>query len=450
MIELQNRSFEIHSLDIQLTAGSERFPSFRGPGSIRQNSKGMITFELYDPTREPDFGRQPGTGAPGDLVPEGHYYKLSAVDLEERHWTAERILPHHGGRIGVPGVVCSGVIREIQCPEAGKADHWLRLFIPGSFDIPANYITKQTRTRSALAGVPQEEEIGHSTVIDTWKLDLQGLHVIVEVSEKGLLVTTWSDSELSAGLDSRLEETLWFVLAHPCRWLFKMESRGGHGTTAIRSHTSTDFKSRLRPPVDWAYIPVECVTILFQQYLAYLQVYKEPRFHPTSVNVLQVLRGSAQSIEAEALALGVAIESLLNRDYADCGQPLPQDRAQVDRLESLINQSTLSYQIKNRALGAVSRLKSTSAGTCLRQMLGHTEHVTTELIAAWSKIRNATAHGEDISEPFEEIVSLCNKAYVLFNVLIFNRIGFVGEYKNRALPKWPEVKFAPFWPPPPT
>jgi hypothetical protein len=267
------------------------------------------------------------------------------------------------------------------------------------------------------------------------------------VSKSGLLVTALPQGELAAGLDSRLEETLWFVLAHPGKWLFKMERRGGLGATAVRSLRGTDIKPRLGPPVDWDYIPVEMVTMLFQQYLAYLEPYHEPRYHPTSLNVVQVLRASAQSIEAEALALGVGIESLLNRDYPECGRPSIADRDEIERLEQFIADATLTDQIKKRALGAISRLKSTSAGTCLRQMLGHGDHVTTDLIEAWTKIRNATAHGDEISEPFEGIMRLCDKAYILFCVLIFNRIKYTGEYKNRALPKWPEVKFTSFWPP---
>ena len=422
--DLQSRSFRIHSLDIHLEAGSTRFPSYRGPGSIRQNEQGTLRFELFDQTQEADPTRQPGTGAPGGLIPEGDYYRLTAVDLSGRRWTADRVLPQHGGRLGEPGVVCFGTIQEMQCPEQENLPPGLRLFIPGSFEIPANHLTKLTRTRSALAGSAPEVEVGWSSVIDTWILDLARVKIIIEVSKSGLLVTALPQGELAAGLDSRLEETLWFVLAHPGKWLFKMERRGGLGTTAVRSLRGTDIKPRLGPPVDWDYIPVEMVTMLFQQYLAYLEPYHEPRYHPTSLNVVQVLRASAQSIEAEALALGVGIESLLNRDYPECGRPSIADRDEIERLEQHIADATLTDQIKKRALGAISRLKTTSAGTCLRQMLGHGGHVTADLIEAWTKIRNATAHGEEIAEPFEEIVNLCDKAYVLFNVLIFNRIGF--------------------------
>ncbi len=421
--DLQSRSFRIHSLDIHLEAGSTRFPSYRGPGSIRQNEQGTLRFELFDQTQEADLTRQPGTGAPGGLIPEGDYYRLTAVDLSGRRWTADRVLPQHGGRLGEPGVVCFGTIQEMQCPERENLPPGLRLFIPGSFEIPANHVTKLTRTRSALAGSAPEVEVGWSSVIDTWILDLARLEIVIEVSKSGLLVTALPQGELAAGLDSRLEETLWFVLAHPGKWLFKMERRGGLGTTAVRSLRGTDIKPRLGPPVDWDYIPVEMVTMF------------------------QVLRASAQSIEAEALALGVGIESLLNRDYPECGRPSIADRDEIERLEQLIADATLTDQIKKRALGAISRLKSTNPGTCLRQMLGHTTHVTVDLVNAWTKVRNLTAHGEDIAEPFEEIVNLCDKAYILFNVLIFNRIKYTGEYKNRALPKWPEVRFTPFWPP---
>src|SRR5260370_3066611 len=133
--DLQSRSFRIHSLDIHLEAGSTRFPSYRGPGSIRQNEQCTLRFELFDQTQEADPTRQPGTGAPGGLIPEGDYYRLTAVDLSVRRWTADRVLPQHGGRLGEPGVVCFGTIQHMQCPEQDNFPPPLRLFIPRSFDI---------------------------------------------------------------------------------------------------------------------------------------------------------------------------------------------------------------------------------------------------------------------------------------------------------------------------
>src|SRR5260370_39327585 len=94
---LQEGSFRIHSLDIQLESRSARFPNFRGPGSIRQNTKGQLVFEVYDATANPGLGRQPGEGAPGGTIPEDHYYRLNAVDMDERHWTADHLLPRYGG-----------------------------------------------------------------------------------------------------------------------------------------------------------------------------------------------------------------------------------------------------------------------------------------------------------------------------------------------------------------
>src|SRR6266576_3138727 len=111
---LQNGSFRMHSLDIQLESRSTRFSNFRGPGSIRQNAKGQLVFELYDHTANPTFGRQPGEGAPGGMIPDDHYYRLKATDMDDRHWSADGILPRYsGGRVGTPGVVCAGAIPEM-------------------------------------------------------------------------------------------------------------------------------------------------------------------------------------------------------------------------------------------------------------------------------------------------------------------------------------------------
>jgi hypothetical protein len=105
VVALQNGSFRTQSLDIQLESRSTKFPNFRGPGSIRQNADGHLVFELYDTSANPTFGHQPGEGAPGGLVPDDHYYRLTAVDMYNRRWTADRILPRYS--VGGVGSVCA-------------------------------------------------------------------------------------------------------------------------------------------------------------------------------------------------------------------------------------------------------------------------------------------------------------------------------------------------------
>lgn len=260
-------------------------------------------------------------------------------------------------------------------------------------------------------------------------------------------MTALPATEHAAGLDTRLEEALCYVLAHPCNWLFKMERRGGKGTTAIRSHTWTDFAPPVRPPVDWVCCSVESVTELFQRYLAYICEYAEPRYHPTSVNTLQVLRASAQAVEAEALALGVAIESVIHRDYGSSGEPPPGDKAEVDELLRLVADAPVSEHMKHRASRALERIKEANAEGSLR----HRErdgHVSGQLIDAWRRVRHPPAHGKEIPGPLDETVHLCDKAHLLFNLLIFSRIGYTGEYMNRTMPKWQVVFSKPFWEPP--
>jgi hypothetical protein len=209
------------------------------------------------------------------------------------------------------------------------------------------------------------------------------------------------------------------------------------------------MQPRLDPPIHFSPHDDEDAAQLFQRYLDYVLTYNEPRYHPTSVNVLQVLRASAQSIEAEALALGVAIESVLNREYAWCGQPSDAEQREVDELLQLVAESGLSDQIKARALGALGRFKSASAEGRLR-LLEQQGHLRTEWVDAWRRIRHATAHGREIETPFEETIRLCNRAYMLFTRLIFSRIGFTGRCEERRMGEWRIVPFKPFWSPPET
>jgi hypothetical protein len=448
--EIRDRTFRTHCLDIQLTSRSDRFPSYSGPGSIRLNDSGTLVVELYDQVQKGDPTLQPGTNV-GPVIPLEHYYQMRAVDLSGRSWTADRLLPRHGGRVSQPGVVVTAAMAEMQCAEESHFPPRLQLFIPGKFETPVNRVSHVIHRRSEGLKADDDEEIGRSTALDTWVVDHPTMTFTLTVVKGGLEVTAepkGRDDSLPAGLDTRIEEALWLVLAHPCRWLVKMGWRESVGSTAIRSHRWSDVKSNLDPPIHFSTHDDEDAAELFKRYLDYVLAYGEARYHPTSVNVLQVLRASAQSIEAEALGLGVAIESVLNREYAWCGEPPASEQQEVDALLRLIADSGLSDRVKERARGALGRMKSSSADGRLRT-LEREGHIRSEWVDAWRRIRHATTHGSEMQEPFEETIRLCNQAYTLFARLIFSRIGFTGRCEERRMGEWRTVPFKPFWSPPP-
>jgi len=117
-------------------------------------------------------------------------------------------------------------------------------------------------------------------------------------------------------------------------------------------------------------------------------------------------------------------------------------------LLQLVGKSGLSERIIERARGALGRMKSSSAEGRLRT-LEREGHIRSEWVDAWRRIRHATAHGGEIQEPFEEIIRLCDQAYMLFARLIFSRIAFTGRCEERRMGEWRTVPFKPFWAPPP-
>lgn len=438
---IRTKSFRLHCLEMRLRSRSPKFPSYEGPGTIRQDPKGILSFEIFDQEQEPqDPTRVPGTGAPGKLIPEEDYYELTAVDDMNRRWSTERVLPNTAGRMGRSGVLCYGKLREIQCPEEGEFPGHLWLFIPGSFDMPANRFTKTVKSREGT-------RVWESSARDTWQMEFPWLSLSITHESDGLVISASPKGDaLPSGLDTRLEESLWFTLGHLCHWQIMMERKNGRGRTGIKSQTWEDFKPRLLPPVDWYWHPIEFQTEAFQRYLEYITDYDRPRYHPTSVNVLDILTASIQSIEAQALALGVAVESLIRREYGYLGDPSPDEESQVNDLLALIEASGTKAEMKKRARGAINKLKSVNLEGCLRE-LQRDGHVSEDLIDAWRKVRHPGAHGDDAERPLEELVALCDKTHVLFNLLIFSRIGYTGEYTDRSSRGWPTKLSKPFWKP---
>jgi hypothetical protein len=150
---------------------------------------------------------------------------------------------------------------------------------------------------------------------------------------------------------------------------------------------------------------------------------------------------AAQFLDAEALTLAVAIESLLHSEFSEVGRPSAAARASISALQGHIQSWNGPQRVKDRAIGALGQLSTSRAGDKMSALAGSGK-ITQAHLNAWGRLRNPTTHRYLSSGiPTAELVQLVQINEVLLYHLIFLTIGYRGPYMEFATPGWPTRSF---------
>ncbi len=262
--------------------------AYRGAGHIGQQGISRLEMTLYDPTYEvghEDLARQlPEAGV---WVPESHFYDLEGSDLSGRTWRGEWINPDTSARFGAPGIVMRARCREVVSRSDDRSPgHWLRVYVPGEFQIPTNAATATVTTAAGRMARQMTRNI--------WVVEGLPHQLLITRTDAGLEIEAQQDDrEFPRGFDSRLEEALWLLLAEPVQWL-TLEERGPRGSrVSIRPVQPVAGRPRLRPPIEAHHLQaIGDASRLLGAYLAFIQGHDQERYHPISVAVRNALRAA--------------------------------------------------------------------------------------------------------------------------------------------------------------
>jgi hypothetical protein len=142
-------------------------------------------------------------------------------------------------------------------------------------------------------------------------------------------------------------------------------------------------------------------------------------------------------IDAQALALGVAVEGLLAELYNDVVLPSDDFLRDLEAAEAFIQELPISPRVKSRILGSLGPMRKSRAKDRLRALVERNV-ITKAQYEAWEKLRNSTAHAV-VHELSNKFIGLCNSVLVLAYCLMFNAISYVGPFTDYGTPGWPEL-----------
>jgi hypothetical protein len=445
------RDFDLHCHSMTLAAGKEGMPKYHGPGVIRIGRERQFRFTLYSETYKAKPAKD--DGVVGQLIPDESIYRLSAIDGEDHEWVCDKVFPDCvQPNKTMANAVVSGELIDLYSSQRifgeGVSVQFprrrLTLMACEAVDIPLN---TRTHRESRIDG---DENSQRGAMLDVAKVNVRDYEFCFHRQDDALEVRADGQAIVPA-LDKRIVESLQFVLARPFWWTILCEERSETVFIRLRSNPPSPHASKEShlPPIKSIdfFDRTDCVWILFAKYLDFILDRDPNSWHPLSMFVYSAFISHAAGFDTYRLALGVAIEGILESVFKDI--VVVQDK-QIEAINLLTVHldawrcsppNEYEERLKQRIGGTLNSFRPIRAKDRLLKLLGMGV-VTQQEIRAWEGLRHNAAHGhQPDTSPSQAEIDEVDTVTTLMHKLVFQAIGYSGKYTDYGTHGWPTRDF---------
>lgn len=431
----------IHCPSMQLVPGSRGAGEslLAGPGTIRFSVQEGIIFTLH-PTKTPrPQALIDGLAMEaGKMIELDQMHTLKAVDLHKREWTAERVMPDFES--GPGGTVVSGQLIELELRTNDKAARrdTLEVLVPGRLAFAPNTSRKETlEIASEQRGCRMSFDVARTTTCEI-ELELANKEGFAKLSGRA------AHGRIRPEMVEAILESLSIVTASPVKWCLLDHVSCGLRRIRIRMPQTPVGASRVGPPVCLR-VPSVASWRLFDLCVAYYDRLGSSDAPTLGQIFSMIVDAGRSSIEVESIVLSAAVEVLL-RHHVALKAPngsAPDFTSDTNRLRVLVqDERELGDRFRDRLLGFLGSLGNPRAKDQL-EWLRARGLINKKQIAAFGKLRNASAHGAMTSaDCLQEQVDLCAEVLVLAYHVLFALVGYEGEYIDYSKRDFPTVHYA--------
>lgn len=432
--------WEVDCVKIDVTQNDTASPEkFTGKGYLRQGEGGLVQFRLYPshPVEDQPDRLMQGFGTPGKLIAPSGYSTLVARDFFGREWICPRVQPdtdvsyhHEGAETIVHGTADS--LEAITDDGYPERIYFIRVVFFVDVKVPANSVTE---TVMNLAG----ELRRRSSSLDTAIFETEFGKFTIRTEPGKLVVSCESQQPPQEHFFVRVMEGLSFVFGRRLYWNYVEEHRHGKLTRRLRGQKESDEQSLSRPIEEHTRPCALYTWQLFARYLSFISSsHNGGKLHPCSRLLFPVYQARQGTIEARALALGVAVEGLCKELFPETAEQSTQLRVWVRQLRKHceawdgFNNAEVKKALYDRLGGLVGQLNTIRAKDTLMRLVA--EGVVYERhVKAWGTLRNQAAHANmQATGSLQELVDLCEAVTMLLYHLIFKTVGYEGAYIDRS------------------
>lgn len=432
-------------MELTQNAVDEHPKKFTGPGYVYQDDEGIISFKLYvrefqntTPGEEIDLYLK--GGKPGTLYEDTRYYNLSFMSYSGDRWTVPRLLANpswFNQGIYITGRVYS-ILRARNTAALAAADgaHYYRVHFFQNFDLPyTDYIdiTNATEQVRSLHGA---------------KFESEGRLFDIRQDDDDFIIQVSAKSPFPGNFYMRLIEALTYVSASQALWRVICVSSGSEEIFRLSSPRTHSPLTKLRRPIHTAGLhDRRMFWRLFSNYLGFSAQHAPMRgWHPCFIHIHNAIEASANSLDAWAIGLGVAVEGLARMVQIE-DDPVHKKNCKIlgARVKAFLQEmSWLDQSIGKRALGSLSRLNEPRVKERLEALIA-SKIVNGELLKAWQRCRHPSAHGAVIdieSAQAEEIQRMWHDldcVTTLMYEITFHLVGYTESYTDYSADDWPTV-----------
>jgi hypothetical protein len=441
---LKHGSWEVDCPKIIIRSCNAENPLiFEGAGFLKQIASRQLVFKLYVNTQIGSQSRK--YIQRGERIPNENYFDFIALDYQGRVWSCERILINSKKaslgelivQANLPRITSHGEMpKELECKGSTFEIH-----VFDDINIPQNQTT--IITKSISGGRPALQ-----SSLNIWEFQCCNLkfRLIKEDSNHLIINFTTTEEDIPKYLKERVLEAFQFILGYPIHWATSHKRIGNSTELTLSSPERRLPGGRFQPPVLLGgYLIEEDKTFqeLFTKYLRHIIDYDQPQ-HPFWAQLNAIYEASnGKFIDAHALTLSVAIESLVSLEFPNLGEMTEEEKDAVKEALEYVGKWGGHTGIKNRIIGSVKSYSHPSISAKMKALV-KAGAITKKHWTAWQNIRNKSAHSYQ-SHRTEGVrfVDDIFQVNVLFYHLIFHAIGYQGSYMDTSVVGFPVMKYPP-------
>lgn len=411
---------------------------YAGSCNVAQDPEGRLQLKLYHAYQTSADMTDAFSAAfcdtglePGKLIEDSHYFDFEGIDIFGNKWTSSHIWISDDTSFPSNGKVVTAKLKRIECntpvsdtepPSGQSTDRIAQLFIRGTFSIPFNKV----------------EQTGSVIATSICVLQLPAVTCTLRKHETHLEVTVRSTThELSNDYLDLVVEGIGVAVGSNLRSQLKLARLAGSREAVVYESNIKSDAARLPPPIPGAYPHhAEYLERFVTRFVEKMVTNRSPLVGYW----YRILRGYPNGLENSALVLATSIEGMTKAYFLSLGNVDEDFLKQITEAEPLLKSMLIGERAKSRLLSALGSAKSPSPKNALFA-LKKSAIVSEQLISLWSKLRNKSAHADELNMDDHDLQIFINELHgclELFYRLVIQHIGYTGKIIEYAKPGWPE------------
>ncbi len=426
------RITRIDSINVTATQCIEKDPNtINGTATIFFENE-ILKIVFYPTNDELDFFYPPYEI--GAIIKKEYYYKITFSDKNGKLWETDRFLPKRTISLPKNEVIWNCSIRSIktifsmQDVGAAKKLNYLTISVKNNLEIPINdYYCQKCLTDNFTF---TDNNVG------IWHIREENENFKIMNLNGSTIIKFETNDLFPQKTIASLLGTISFMWGEKIEYEYIEYLYDDKKSIELFNSPNADNNKLNTPLVMKTHEHKDNYDKLFYKYFKFIDNEANKLIYIQN----QIIASNKTILEVYSLVLSTCIENLIkNRfDMKD-----KKTITEVDSIITLVRKKNIEEKIKNRILGSLNSIRKSPkrAKDILNELLNNGV-ITKEQKKSWDKLRNSTAHG---SYDFEvsDLLKLTNDVLTLYYLIIFEIIGYKGEYVNYSKKNFPvELNYA--------